>query len=613
MNNQWAASIGGPVKKDKLFFFFDTEGLRYILGTSNLAIIPTAAYGNAVTSNLAADSALGAGILYGTPVTGASVPFDQNLFSQYQNAPGLSRALPTDSSIDGTNNLGCGDLNVGGNFYPALAQFGGLPSTFNNAYGTNNGGGGTPCSQYFRSTVGQLSHEYILAGRVDYNMSNTDKLFFRARFDRGVQPTFTDIVNPSLWNATSVQPQDEGQVNWTHTFSPTVLNQFVGSVLYYSAFFSDPNQAAAQAAFGDGAGHGFALIDEDTSAFSILGGENYAFPQGRNVTQYQLIDDLSITRGPHALKMGFNFRRNDITDGIFGARAVTAEMISSSQTYLDGGYIIEGAQRFPSKLEQPMAIYSFGLYAQDEYRISSRLKLTLTLRADRNSNMSCPDGCFSNIAGGGVGGNREVSNRGAVHLDLRILDQRQTAGGLIDLEDRNVAAGGRRSAGAQRSQRGRAGVGVRRIGVVWRVVVQDHQIAARAIHDKPERVETLRKVGPLRRQNAVAAHHKLGDVGAIANGGRTRSVAVAVACGVGAAVQNINEPAAQRKHGTNRVGAARSQRQSVDRSQMAGIVVDLETGDDAVVPGRGGHGSRNIQEANRITFIARRYATDYAR
>jgi len=404
VNNQWAASIGGPIKKDKLFFFFDTEGLRYILGTSNLAIIPTQTYANAVTSNLAADSALGAGILYGAPVTGASVPFYQNMFAQYQNAPGLNRALPMDSTIDGTNNLGCGDLNVGGNFFPALAQFGGLPSTFNGAYGTNNGGGGVPCSSYFRSTVGQLSHEYILAGRVDYNMSNTDKLFFRARFDRGVQPTYTDIVNPSLWDATSVQPQDEGQVNWTHTFSPTVLNQFVGSVLYYSAFFADPNQGAAVNAFGDGAGHGFVMIDEDTSAFSLLGGENYAFPQGRNVTQYQLIDDLSITRGPHALKMGFNFRRNDITDGIFGARAVSAEMISASQSYLDAGYIIEGAQRFPSKLEQPMAIYSFGLYAQDEYRISSRLKLTLTLRADRNSNMHCPDGCFANIAGGAFNG-----------------------------------------------------------------------------------------------------------------------------------------------------------------------------------------------------------------
>ena len=406
VNNQWAASFGGPIKKDKLFFFFDTEGLRYILGTSNLAIIPTPQYGADVTNNLVANSALGAGILYGTAVTAASVPFYQNMFAQYQNAPGLNRAVPMDNTTDTTNNLGCGDLNVGGNFFPSLAQYGGLPSTFNNAYGVNNGGGGVPCSQYFRSTVGQLSKEYILAGRVDYNLSNTDKLFFRARFDRGLQPTYTDIVNPSVWNATSIQPQDEGQLNWTHTFSPTVLNQFVGSVLYYSAFFVDPNQAAASAAFGDGAGHGFALIDFDTSAFSLLGGENYAFPQGRNVTQYQFIDDLSIAKGAHALKMGINFRRNDITDGIFGARAVTAEAISTSQSYLDAGYLVEIAQRFPSgpapfgKLEQPMAIYSFGMYFQDEFRVSSRLKLTLTMRADRNSNMTCGNNCFSALAGG---------------------------------------------------------------------------------------------------------------------------------------------------------------------------------------------------------------------
>ena len=406
VNNQWAASFGGPIKKDKLFFFFDTEGVRYILGTSNLAIIPSPAYASAVESNLAANSAILAPFVGFTPVTSASVPFFTNMFSQYQNAPGLSRALPTDNSIDGTGNLGCGDLNTpngSGNLFPSLFQFG--------LVGQNGPGtGGTSCSNYFRSTVGALSKEYILAGRVDYNMSNVDKLFFRARFDRGVQPTFTDIVNPSVFNATSTQPQDEGQVNWTHTFSPTILNQFVGSVLYYSAIFKDPTQAAALNAFGDNAGHGFALIDFDTSAFSLLGGENYAFPQGRNVTQYQFIDDLSINKGGHALKMGVNFRRNDITDGIFGARAVTAEAITTSQTFLDAGYLVEIAQRFPSgggtygKLEQPLAISSFGLYFQDEYRVSSKLKLTMTLRADRNSDMSCGTNCFSGITGGPYSG-----------------------------------------------------------------------------------------------------------------------------------------------------------------------------------------------------------------
>jgi len=397
VNNQWAASIGGPIKKDKAFFFVDTEGLRYVLGTSNLAIIPTPAYGAAVANNIVANSVIGEGAFGTGPVTSVSQAFYQNYFNLYQTAPGLSRAHAVDNTIDATNNLGCGDLNVGGNLYPSLAQFGGLPSTFNGAYGVNNGGGGVPCANFFRSTVGQQSHEWILAGRVDYNLSNNDKLFGRVRFDRGLQPTYTDIVNPGLFNATSNQPQDEGELNWTHTFSPTVLNQFVASGLYYSAFFVNPNQAASTAAFP------YVLIDADTSAFSFLGGINYDWPQGRNVTQYMFIDDLSITKGNHALKMGVNFRRNDITDGIFGV-LTTPEMIDVSQSLQDAGQIFEVSQRFPAQLEQPVAISSFGLYFQDEYRLSSSLKLTMTLRADRNTNMTCGTNCFTNFAGGSFNG-----------------------------------------------------------------------------------------------------------------------------------------------------------------------------------------------------------------
>ncbi len=50
---------------------------------------------------------------------------------------------------------------------------------------------------------------------------------------------------------------------------------------------------------------------------SNLGGTQAAdtnFPQGRNVTQYQILDDLSINHGNHTFKVGMNFRRNDISD-----------------------------------------------------------------------------------------------------------------------------------------------------------------------------------------------------------------------------------------------------------------------------------------------------------
>ena len=57
-----------------------------------------------------------------------------------------------------------------------------------------------------------------------------------SKFDRGVQPTYTDVINPAF-NTDSTQPQNEGQLNYTHVFSPTIVNNFIGSVLYYSAIF----------------------------------------------------------------------------------------------------------------------------------------------------------------------------------------------------------------------------------------------------------------------------------------------------------------------------------------------------------------------------------------
>jgi hypothetical protein len=398
-NNQWAASIGGPIKKDKLFFFFDTEGLRYILGTAQLTVLPTSAFATAVEQNISANSGI-----WGGQTLNNSTAFYTQMFNTYLAAPGINRAVPVDDNFDFTNNLGCGDLNVfspdlgyPGPVLQGLSAFGGN-GTNNPTYAgplnpATNQGGGQPCAQQFHSNAGQLSHEYIVIGRVDWNASNSDKLNFRFRADRGLQATYTDAVSP-IFNANSGQPQDEGQMNWTHTFGPRVLNSFIMSGLYYSAFFKSVDQAKATAAFP------YAMLDFDTGGWSTLGGENYAFPQGRNVTQAQFVDDLSITRGSHELKMGVNYKRLDITDGIFGARAVTPLNEVFSQTDLVSGFIDVFAQRFPTRLEQPMAMYSMGLYFQDQWRVNKNLKLTMTLRADRNSNMVCQTNCFSTLAGG---------------------------------------------------------------------------------------------------------------------------------------------------------------------------------------------------------------------
>jgi len=371
-NNQYQAQIGGPIVKDKLFFFVGTEGLRYVLGTSNQVFIPSTGFASAVEANLA------------DPNGGAlpnSVPFYTNLFNVMQGAPGINRAVPVTAAQDSLG--GCGDF--------AGQSFPGSPNTI---WGPVESGQ-TPCAVTFRSNVGQLSTEWLMYAKVDWIHSNSDKWSLRFKTDHGLQPTFTDAINP-LFNATSNQPQYEGQLSNTHVFSANVINQFILSGSWYSAFFKNPTASQATALFP------YAIYDFDSpfgtpSNAVMIGGENNVFPQGRNVTQYQIVDDVTWTRGNHSLKFGGNFRRNDITDGTFGVRTIPRARIFSTTDFAYG-FIDQFSQRFPEHLTEPMALYSFGLYAQDEWRATDKLKLTLTLRADRNSNAVCQTDCFSRLA-----------------------------------------------------------------------------------------------------------------------------------------------------------------------------------------------------------------------
>jgi len=363
-NNQFAARFGGPIKKDKAFFFVDYEGLRLITASSTQVFLPTPQYFGAILNNLAT-------------VDPAAVPFYQTMGNLFAGAKGSSAATPVGGAIA---NYGCSDLVSAGVFAPF-----GDPAF---------GGGGGSCTESYRSTVGSPSHEWILAGRGDINLTNNDKLYLRYRMDRGLQPTSSDPVSP-LFSAVSNQPQYEGQINYTRTINPTTINSFIASGSWYSAIFDVANRPAALAAFP------YFLIDESGASWLANSGglgASSAFPQGRKVTQYQITDDLSMTRGNHEFKTGINFRRNDITDGLFGRRTIP-QILEGSQELFANGLTNEIRQYFPEQLEQPMAIYSLGAYFQDIIRVKSNLKLTLTLRADRNSNLVCQTDCIARFTG----------------------------------------------------------------------------------------------------------------------------------------------------------------------------------------------------------------------
>jgi len=363
VNNQWSASFGGPIIKNKTFFFVDTEGLRYVLPSTQNIHLPTQAFETAVLNNLTANG------------RGAEIPFYNQMFSLYNNAPGYSNYTPVSASTD--PKLGCADLTT-------------LPGF---------GAGGAPCSLFDHASGTNHNNEWLLAARIDQNIGNSDKLFGRIHVDRGSQPTGTDLINPKDFNTLSIQPTDDGQLNETHVFSPNVVNQLVLSGMWYSAVFTESTPVGSRLNVLP-----YDSVTVGGGVFSNLGGTQQAdtaFPQGRNVTQYQILDDLSINRGNHTLKVGINFRRNDITDygnefNQFGTLTFgnLTDFANGLLTPAAGNTYAQNFTNFP---RNPLAIYSVGIYFQDEWKVSSNLKLTAAIRADRNSNAVCQTNCFSRL------------------------------------------------------------------------------------------------------------------------------------------------------------------------------------------------------------------------
>ncbi len=355
-NNQWGADFGGPIQKDKTFFYVNTEGIRYVLPTVQNTYIPTPQLTSAVLANVATTQP-------------NSLPLYQKLFDLWgkPNTPGAQNATPVAGS--------CGDL---------VGRFG---FTDNSA-----------CALNFSATPNAMSHEWIISGRLDHNFSDNDKVFFRFRRDNGVQPTYTDPVQ-SAFNASSVQPSYDGQTQWTHIFSNNMTNQLIAAGTYYSAIFKQ-DQAKVNALFPYTIFWQSEIFTQIANPTYLPGSifDTYGFPQGRNVAQYQVVDDLSVVRGNHTLKFGGNFARYNMSDYTASGMYTHPRVYFTSLSDFADGVAYRFVKRFPTRESFPVATYNLGMYAQDEWKVKNNLKLTFALRAEHNSNPVCQADCFSLFA-----------------------------------------------------------------------------------------------------------------------------------------------------------------------------------------------------------------------
>ncbi|MGC0776627.1 MAG: hypothetical protein WCD68_05445 [Candidatus Acidiferrum sp.] len=362
--NQWAGAVGGPVVKDKFWFFFDTEGMHFVLPNVDPVTMPTPAFASAVLANIANVA----------PNESATYQFIMN---EYANA------AKGKAAIAGAQSPGC----VAG-----VVPGWGDPATSSQWH----------CSQVVTETPTSYAKEWILAPRLDYKLTSKDDVFFRFKLDYGLQPSYIDPVD-SRFDANSSQPAYDYQADERHVFSGNKTNEFTATLSHYIAQFAQ-NTAAVQALFP------YALNFYGDATFTAFN-PSYDFPQGRNITQYQFIDNFTWTKGKHNLQFGVNFRRYDVSDHNFFFNSPLVYFRNIGTTLVNGLGLANGLQDFANGLAYqyrqadnlasnvPIAFWGMGIYATDTWKVTSNFSLTAALRVERNSDPVCQHNCFANFTG----------------------------------------------------------------------------------------------------------------------------------------------------------------------------------------------------------------------
>lgn len=331
---QFGAGVGGPILRNRLWFFMDYEQQ---LHNNPVTVLNPAL--STTPQNLSSFLSANFGIPAGTTLPAPNGPLP---------IPG------SDTTPDPTN--------------PVYLQ---QVANVMNALSSNLG------------TKSRAGNDLVLTPRLDYQATKRDGLFLSLNFNRFNSPGGV-ITDPTVGNyglqtlANAYVRTFEASVGWTHILSPRLLNEFHAGTSQDNQF-SHPTGLAPDSP---------TIILDSPAAFTV---GNAPFSIGKVLErQYSISDRIDYVIGNHTLQIGFDWNHSrdaDTNDGgadpneavDFGSPLGLYEF-ASLEAFALGEYI-----NFSQAAGNPTFSFSlpyYGFYVQDSYRVLPHLTLDLGLRED---------------------------------------------------------------------------------------------------------------------------------------------------------------------------------------------------------------------------------------